>query len=536
MPFQLPTFGFKFRSKKNASKVEHPSIVPPESVADSQDIFSPSPLSIITGTQLEERVRSIKEYIDKYRWLELQPEADEAIRDIINEAIVVDKTETPIEVNLDKTDFSDSIKKKIQEEFENILDLLSFSEEGSTIFRRWYVDGRLTYQILIDENNTKTGIQELRYLDPRQLQKVREIKTEKDKNGIEVIKEIIEYYQYESPLTPQNAAGVTIEKASSGYGTQTIALSPDSIIYVPSGLTDRSKQITVSHLHKSIKPMNILRMIEDSAVIYRVARAPERRVFYVDVGNLPRNKAQEHLKDIMNQYRNRTIYDSTTGELKNDKRIMSILEDFWLPRREGSSAAEISTLAGGQNLGQIEDIIFFERKLYKSLNVPVSRLDTETRFSFGRPTEITRDELRFHRFIGSLQCRFNTLFLVALKIQLKLKETITDDEWDANEQRILFDYNEDSYFSELKETEIINARLNTLHDATNYTGSENGGYYSKTWAKKHILHQSDDDIKTIKKEIEEEEKQDKPDGDETPESDGLHDNSNNKQRKPPWQN
>jgi hypothetical protein len=387
---------------------------------------------------------------------------------------------------------SDDVKNKIQAEFKNILRLLNFGNMGHDIFRRWYIDGRLFYHLVVDEKSMATGVKELRYIDPRRIRKIREIQKAKDtQTGMEIIKTTKEYYLY-------NERGVI--GAHSNLGTK---IAADSVVNVNSGLMDAKRAMVLSYLHKAIKPLNQLRMIEDATVIYRLSRAPERRIFYIDVGNMPTIKADQYLRDIMVKYRNKLVYDSTTGEIRDDRKHLSMLEDFWLPRREGGKGTEITTLPGGQNLGELEDVKYFEKKLYKSLEVPVSRLEPQQGFSLGRTTEITRDELKFNKFILRLRNKFSTLFDDIMRVQLVLKKVCTVDEWDTFKEKIWYDYKKDNNFTELKETELLNNRLATLQLLDPYVGR----YYSMEWARKNVLKQTEEDMQEINQQIQNEQAQ-----------------------------
>ena len=425
----------------------------------------------------------------KYRDVATQPECDAAIEDIINEAIVGGHDDSPVRIILDEVDTSAKIKNIIALEFKHILSMLNFSSYGHDIFRRWYIDGRLPYHIIIDDKNPKGGIKELRYIDPTKLRKVKEIEEENDpRTGAKVIKKQEEYFLFQD--------------TKMGDANQGLKIHPDSVAYCTSGVLDPSRKRILSYLQKAIKPVNQLRMMEDSLVIYRISRAPERRIFYIDVGNLPKGKAEEYLKNIMGQYRNKLIYDAKTGNIKDDKKHMSMLEDFFLPRREGGRGTEITTLPGGENLGQIDDILYFQKKLYRSLNVPANRLDQEAQYSLGRSTEITRDEVKFKKFIDRLRKRFSDIFMQTLKTQLLLKGVITKDDWNNWKEAITFDFIEDNYFAELKEGEIWRERFEMLATLDEYVGK----YISNEWVRKNVLRFSDEDIEDIQKQIDDEEK------------------------------
>ena len=422
--------------------------------------------------------------IIKYRNVAMQPECDAAIEDIVNESIVADEDSAPVELNMDGLDQSDKIKDMIKEEFEYIIKMLNMNWQGHDIFRRWYIDGRLYFHKIIDEKNPKGGIIELRNIDPTKIRKIREVKEERDPvTGTKMIKGVKEYYLFQNNAMSKSSQGLKISK--------------DAICYVTSGVLDPSRKRVLSYLDKAMKTTNQLRMLEDSLVIYRLARAPERRIFYIDVGNLPKGKAEEYLRNIMTKYRNKLVYNASTGEMKDDRKHMSMLEDFWLPRREGGRGTEITTLPGGENLGQIDDIVYFQKKLYKSLNVPVNRLEQEAQFSLGRSSEITRDELKFQKFINKLRKRFSMLFIDLLKTQLVLKGIVTEEEWNEMKQEINIDYQQDTHFSELKESELLRERLGTIREIDEYVGK----YFSQEWIRKNVLRQTDDDIKEIDDQI-----------------------------------
>ena len=428
------------------------------------------------------------ELIKKYRDIAAQPECDAAIEDIVNEAIVSDEDSAPVDLLMDDLDQPDKVKKLIKEEFERVISLLGFNYSGHDIFRKWYIDGRLFYHIIVDEKNPKKGILELRPIDPTRIRKVKEVEEEKDpKTGAKLIKAVQEYYLYQDNV---------MSKANSG-----LKISKDAIVYVTSGQLDPSRKMVLSYLHKAMKLVNQLRMLEDSLVIYRLSRAPERRIFYIDVGNLPKGKAEEYLKGIMSSYRNKLVYNAESGEITDDRKHMSMLEDFWLPRREGGRGTEITTLPGGENLGQIDDIIYFQKKLYKSLNVPINRLEQEAQFSLGRSSEITRDELKFQKFINRLRKRFSLLFMEVLKTQLVLKGIVSEEDWDLYiRENINIDYISDTYFAELKQTEIMRERFGMLNELEAFVGT----YVSQNWVRKNVLFQTDDEIEQIQKDIEEE--------------------------------
>ena len=437
------------------------------------------------------RDKTENDLIRRYRDIAIQPECDSAIEDIVSEGIASNEYDAPIAIRLDNLDYSEKVRKRIREEFDRVLQLLDFNVKGHDIFRRWYVDGRIYYHKVIDKKDPRKGIIELRYIDPRKIKKVREvIKDRPDPvTGIDKQKQTLDYYLYnekvvDNSATPQSALKIT----------------KDSITYCPSGLVDQTKGSVLSYLHKAIKPVNQLRMIEDALVIYRISRAPERRIFYIDVGNLPKIKAEQYLKDVMSRYRNKLVYDASTGEIRDDRNHMSMLEDFWLPRREGGRGTEITTLPGGANLGEIDDIVYFQRKLYRSLNVPMSRMEAEQNFSIGRSTEITRDELKFSKFVQRLRKKFSALFQDILRTQLILRGVIAEEEWDKIKEHIQYDFLQDGHFAELRDSEILRERLEMLGTVEPYVGN----FFSKAWVRKHILHQTQDEIDEIESEIENE--------------------------------
>jgi hypothetical protein len=446
--------------------------------------------------------------IKRYREMSLHPECDSAIEDIVNEAIVSDSNDSPVEIELSNLSASDGIKNIIRKEFKYILDLLDFDKKAHEIYRNWYIDGRIYYHKIIDLKDPSAGIQELRYIDAMKMRYIRQEKkkpndgrnnqlvTLRNDNPMDYnFPEIEEYFIY----NPKSQ--YPISNPSSSSGSNGIKIAKDSITYCTSGLVDRNKGSTLSYLHKAIKSLNQLRMIEDSLVIYRLSRAPERRIFYIDVGNLPKQKAEQYLRDVMMRYRNKLVYNADTGEIRDDKKYMAMLEDFWLPRREGGRGTEITTLPGGQNLGEITDIEYFKKKLYRSLNVPPSRMDGEGGFNLGRSSEILRDELKFTKFVGRLRKRFSNMFNDMLKTQLILKNIITPEDWESMSEHIQYDFLYDNHFSELKEAELMNERLALVATAEPYVGK----YYSQDYVRRKILRQTDMDIieqdKLIDKEI-----------------------------------
>ena len=431
--------------------------------------------------------------IRRYREIAQHPECDMAVEDIINEVIVSNERDAAVSLSLDKLAVSENIKDKIRTEFDEVLRLLNFEEKGHDIFKRWYVDGRIYFHKVIDPNSPRKGLTELRYIDPRKMRKVREIKKSRDLKGkgIEVVEQTAEWFVY-------NERGIQAGNDNAG-----VKIAADSITFVTSGVVDQTRNMVMGHLHKAIKPTNQLRMIEDAVVIYRIVRAPERRIFYVDVGNLPKIKAEAYLRDVMARYRNKLVYDASTGEIRDDRKHMSMLEDFWLPRREGAKGTEVQTLAGGTNLGEISDVQYFQKKLYKALNVPISRMESEAGFNLGKAAEITRDELKFTKFVQRLRKRFTLVFSDILKTQLVLKGVITIEDWQIIRPHIQYDYLKDGYFAELKEAEILRERLSLAQEVNPYVGK----YYSITYIRKNVLRQSDEDIIDIDNQIADEIKQ-----------------------------
>ena len=439
------------------------------------------------GSYLDQEggAKNEEELIRRYREIAIYPEVDTAIDDIVNEAIVSNERDQAISISLDNLALSDKIKNKIRNEFDEILNLLTFDEKGHDIFKRWYIDGRVYYHKVIDPEKPKLGLTELRYIDPRKIRKVREIKKQRSVKGIDMTQSVSEWYVY-------NEKGMTTPNSNMG-----IKIAQDAISYCTSGVIDQNKNVVLSYLHKAIKPVNQLRMIEDAVVIYRIVRAPERRIFYIDVGNLPKIKAEQYLKDVMARYRNKLVYDASTGEMRDDRKHMSMLEDFWLPRREGGRGTEISTLPGGQNLGEIQDVQYFQKRVYKALHVPTSRLDNDQGFNLGRTAEITRDEVKFSKFVQRLRKRFTGLFQDLLKTQLVLKGIITIEDWDAIKSHIQYDFLQDGHFSELKNAEILRERLTLANEVTPYVGK----YFSVEYLRKNVLRQTDEEIEDIDRQI-----------------------------------
>ena len=485
----LKLFGFEIRRSPQAAQDEKKkvSIVPPND-EDGAGYVTASAAGHygqyvdINGDQAKDN----HQLIMKYRGISMHPEVDMAIEDIVNEAIVTGGLDKQIELVLDKVKAPSTIKKTMMEEFDNVLNLLNFGENGHDQFRRWYVDGRLYHHLVVNEDNPKAGIQEVRYIDSIKIRKVKEVKSRRDQaTGAKIVDKVDEYFIYQEKPGTQNTG---------------VKITADSISYVTSGMLDAPRKKVISHLHKAIKPVNQLRMMEDSLVIYRLARAPERRIFYIDVGNLPKGKAEEYMTNIMSKYRNKLVYDADTGNIKDDRKHMSMLEDFWLPRKEGGRGTEISTLPGGENLGQIEDIVYFQKRVYRALNVPVNRLEQESGFNLGRTTEISRDEIKFQKFIDRLRAKFSYLFLGILKKQLMLKNIITEEDWNNWKYDIIIDYAQDNHFSELKDSEILRERLQTLDQMAQYVGE----YFSKEYVMKNVLKYSEEDIKDIEGQIQSE--------------------------------
>jgi hypothetical protein len=482
-------FGFRIeRPKKAEGSV--PSFTTPTADDGTLDIAGGGFFGQILDT--DGREKTDLDLIRRYRDIAQQPECDTAIEDIINEGIVSNEDDQAVQITLDRLPYPEKIKRKIREEFSEVLRLLHFEQKGHDIFRRWYVDGRLFYHKIIDTKNPKHGIIELRYIDPTKIRKVRQIKSHLNKNSsVDMINSVDEYYLY-------NEKGLS--SAGTGGGGSGLKIAPDAISYAPSGSVDGNSGRVLSYLHKAIKPVNQLRMIEDALVIYRISRAPERRIFYIDVGNLPKIKAEQYLKDVMNRYRNKLVYDATTGEIRDDRNHMSMLEDFWLPRREGGRGTEITTLPGGSNLGEIDDITYFQKKLYKSLNVPISRMDSEAGFSLGRASEITRDELKFSKFVQRIRKKFVPLFTDILKTQLLLKGVIAPEDWDNMQEHIQYDFLQDGHFAELKDAELLNDRIQTLDSIQSYIGT----FFSKEYVLKKVLRMNDAEIAEMNGQIKKE--------------------------------
>ena len=491
----IKLFGFEIKKAKKKEEDKAPSIVPPR---DDEGGSYATASGSHYGQYLnlgDDDSKDNYQLIMKYRGNAMHPEVDMAIEDIVNESITGSQLEQTLDINMEDVEAPDRIKKVIKEEFDTIYSMLNFKELGHDIFRRWYIDGRMFHHLIINEAQPKEGIVEIRPIDAAKMRKVKKIKKKKDPvTGANVVESTEEFFIYQ-------------EKP--GSSTSGVKMTNDSVSYVTSGLLSEDRRKIISFLHKALKPINQLRMMEDALVIYRLARAPERRIFYMDVGNLPRGKAEQYLKDIMAKYRNKLVYDAKTGDIRDDRKHMSLLEDFWLPRREGGTGTSIETLPGGENLGQIEDVIFFQKKVYRALNVPINRLEQEAQFSLGRSTEVNRDELKFQKFIDRLRMRFAHLFYGILKKQLVLKGIITEEDWDNWKNDITIDYIRDNHFTELRDMEVLRERLQTMDMVQQYVGE----YYSKEWIQKNVLMLSDEDVEKMNKEIQGE----NPDEPEQPE-------------------
>jgi len=495
----MDLFGFEITRKKE-EKIEQKvqSFAPPSN--DDGSLIVTSGGVYGTYVDLDGSVRTEAELVNKYRAIALDPIIDLAIQDIVNEAIVEDSEEDTVSILLDDVETQDSIKKKIEEEFENVLDLLEFNRYSYEVFKRWYVDGRLYYHVIIDEGKPKQGIIEVRYVDPRNIKKVKEVKKEKNAQGVTVERIVGEYYLYNPSGFVKRSGTVSTYGSSSGAQAEGIKISKDSVVYNTSGYQNADNNLILSYLHKAIRPLNQLRSMEDSLVIYRISRAPERRIFYVDVGGLPKAKAEQYLNDLMTKFKNKVVYDSTTGDIRDDRKFMTMLEDFWLPRREGGRGTEITTLPGGQNLGEIDDVVYFQNLLFRSLNVPSTRLQPETTFTLGRATEISRDEVKFSKFITRLRNKFSELFTSLLERQLILKGICTPEEWREWKYRIEYKFAIDNYFEELKQMEIMRDRVSLLRDMDEYVGK----YYSHDYVRQFILQQNESEMKEIDQQIKDE--------------------------------
>ena len=484
-------FGFEF--KRISKEPEIPSFAPRNDATEDGAVVVTAGGAYGTYIDLDGTVRSEAELVTKYREMSLQPECDAAIDEIVNETISIDEKDI-VKINLDDLNVADNIKKVIRDEFQHCLKVLEFNKYAYEIFRRWYIDGRLYYHVMIDDKNPKDGIKELRYVDPRKIRKIREVQRRRVQGNnpadAVITKTVNEYFVF-------NDKGFNFGNKSVGPSTTGLKIAKDSVIYTVSGLTDNQGTMVLGYLHKGIKALNQLRTLEDALVIYRLSRAPERRIWYIDVGNLPKMKAEQYVRDIMVKHKNRLIYDAATGEIRDDRKFMTMLEDYWLPRREGGRGTEVTTLPGGQNLGQMDDVLYFQKKFLQTLNVPVNRLNSDALFSIGRATEITRDELKFNRFIIRLRGRFSQLFVRLLEKQLILKGIITPDDWASIANNIRFEFAKDNYFAELKDAEVLQGRIQLASAVQDSAGK----YFSHEWIRKNVLKQSDDDIESIDVEI-----------------------------------
>ena len=496
-------FGYEIKRKKEATRAQ--SFVAPSDEEGTLDIAGGAGF-FSQYVNLDKAAKHDWDLIRKYRTTAEAPECDQAIEDVINEAVTADETDVSVKINLDGVDLSTSIKRKVTDEFGEILRLLNWKSKGHDVFRRWYIDGRIYYHKMVDEKAPRKGITELRYIDPKFIKKVRVIekgdKGTRPGNGMSgevysgpLVKRVQEFFIFNEAGVYPGLTGIGANITQNP--TQGLKVAPDTIAYVTSGIYNPTTQQVYGFLQKAIKPTNQLRMMEDALVIYRISRAPERRIFYIDVGNLPKPKAEAYLKDIMSRYRNKVVYDGSTGEVKDDRNQMSMLEDFWLPRREGGRGTEITTLQGGQNLGQMEDVTYFKEKLYRSLNIPVSRLLTDSGFNMGRASEITRDEIKFTKFIQRLRKRFCALFQDLVMTQCTLKGIMTIEEWDVHKENVIYDFHDDNHFFELKDAEILKDRIEQLQGVSEYLGT----YFSVEWVRKNVLKQSQQDIDEIDKQI-----------------------------------
>jgi hypothetical protein len=482
-------FGFEF--KRKVVQDAAPSFAPKET--DDGAVVVAAGGSFGTYVDLDGTVRTEAELVTKYREMALQPECDSAVDEIVNEMVSLDEKEL-VKIDLDGLDIPANVKKAIHEEFKNCLNILDFRRHAYEIMRRWYIDGRLYYHKVIDETDPKAGIKELRYIDPRKIRKVREVVKKRVRGGQQgdpvMTKTQNEYYIF-------NDKGFNYGNKTTGPATAGLKIAKDTILHVTSGLTDTNGTMVLSYLHKAIKPLNQLRTLEDALVIYRIARAPERRVWYIDVGNLPKMKAEQYIRDMMVKHKNRLIYDAESGNIRDDRKFMTMLEDYWLARRDGGKGTEVTTLAGGQTLGQMDDVLYFQKKFYQTLNVPVNRLNSDALFSLGRATEVTRDELKFSRFINRMRGKFAEIFTKMLETQLVLKQILTIEDFNNIAADIKYDFAKDNYFTELKDGEIMDNRMNLARNMQDMVGK----YYSQEWLRKNVLQQSEDDIKEMDDQI-----------------------------------
>jgi len=488
----MEIFGFSIERTKDKEKKELKSFTP--EVKDDGAVTVAAGGTFGTYVDLDGTVRTEAELVSKYREMSLQPEIDKAINEVVNESIVVEDGDSPVEIILDDLEINDNVKKVITQEFKNVLDLLDFRNSGYDIFKRWYIDGRSYYHAIIDDKAPAEGLKELRYIDPRKIRKIREVDKKGDpKTGATLQTTKAEYYMYHDKGLNYGSKAIL-----SNQGTSGLKIQKDSIIHTTSGIMDQNNIMVLSYLHPSIKPLNQLRALEDASLIYHLSRAPERRIFYIDVGNLPKMKAEQYVRDMMVKYKNRLTYNADTGEIKDDRKFMTMLEDYWLPRREGGRGTEISVLQGGTQLSQLlESVEYFQDRLYRSLQVPLTRMKPDSVYNLGRATEITRDEVNFSKFIDRVRSKFSNLFLSALEKQLVLKKIATPDDWQQIKKYIRFHFIRDNYFTELKELEIMNERFVRLRDVDDYAGK----YYSHEWIRKNILQQNDEDIEKMDEEI-----------------------------------
>ena len=477
-------FGFQI-TRSSKEKGEQPSFVlpnPEDGATTSAGFYS-------EFLDIEGQTKNETDLIKRYRSTSEHPECDLAIEDIINESVNTEELKSPVSLNVDNLPYSTKIKQRVKEEFEQVLHLLDFNNKAHDLFRRWYIDGRIHFHKIIDESEPQKGIQELRYIDALKIKRIRKVEKDITSKGSPTLTVLEDYYVY-------NEGGLT-GKDSGSAASGTLKITADAVANCPSGLFDPSRALVRSYLHKAIKPVNQLRMIEDAVVIYRIARAPERRIFYIDVGNLPKVKAEQYLKDVMNRYRNKLVYNASTGEIKDDRQQMSMLEDFWLPRREGGRGTEITTLPGGSNLGEIDDILYFQKKLYRSLNIPISRLETESGFNMGRGAEITRDEVKFTKFVQKLRKKFNVLFNNILKTQLLLKGVVAEEDWLSIKDNLSYMYMKDGHYAEMRDMDLLRDRLEVLGTLEPYIGQ----YFSKKYVQKQVFRMSDDEIDSMQKEM-----------------------------------
>ena len=496
-------FGFEIKRKDNIQPQIQSFVAPEE---------NDGAMSIAAGgaygqyVDLEGAAKNEAELVSRYRKMAMNPDVEIAVDDIVNEAIVSDQNQKVVDINLDFTKLSNNIKTKIRDEFDNVCRMLKMESKAYDLFRRWYIDGRIYFHIIIDEKDPTAGIQELRYIDPRKIRKVKEIV--KKKKGQVIVTDIKnEYYIFNEKGFNNKKTMVEIQP---GMGNRSgIKISKDSISHTTSGIMDENNKLVIGHLHKAIKPLNQLQVLEDASVIYRISRAPERRIFYIDVGNLPKMKAEQYLRDMMTKHKNRLVYDAQTGEVRDDRKFMTMLEDFWLPRREGGRGTEITTLPAGTNLGEMDDVVYFQKKMYKSLNVPISRLEPEAGFTLGRASEISRDELKFSKFVSRLRLKFTEVFDSIMEKQVSLKGIMTMDEWRMMRDKVNYDFVSDNHFAELKKTEILRERLQTLNDIDPFVGK----YFSEAYIKKHVLNLNIEEIEDMEREIGQEGQQD-PDQEE----------------------